>query len=81
MSLCLYLSLSAQRVSAEGSSKVQLQLILVSETQLNFHFTGVRDKALTQRNQCKELLQRMLQQVTISHHTAHKILPQLRYAL
>lgn len=50
-------------MSAETSSKVQLQLILVSDTQLNFHFTGDREKAFAQRNQCKELLQRMLQQV------------------
>lgn len=50
-------------MSAETSSKVQLQLILVSETQLNFHFTGDRENALTQRNKCKTILQRMLQQV------------------
>ena len=50
-------------MSAESSSKVQLQLILVSDTQLNFHFTGEREKALAQRNKCKELLQQLLQQV------------------
>ena len=54
---------TAQRVSSETSSKVQLQLILVSDTQLNFHFTGDREKAQTQRNRCKDQLQRLLQQV------------------
>ncbi len=39
----------AQRVSAETSSKVQLQLVLHSGAQVKFHFTA--DNALDQRQQ------------------------------
>ena len=62
----------AQRISAESSSKVQLQLILHSDTQLNFHFTGEREKAVAQRNRCKGLLQQLLQQVQADPHLQAK---------
>lgn len=53
----------AQRISAEGSSKVQLQLVLHSGSSLNFHFTGC--EALAQRNHAKEVLQQLLPQFSI----------------
>lgn len=53
----------AQRISAEGSSKVQLQLVLHSGSSLNFHFTG--GEALAQRNHAKEVLQQLLPQFSI----------------
>ena len=57
------MSPSAQRISAEGSSKVQLQLVLHSGLSLNFHFTG--GEALAQRNRAKEALQQLLPQFSI----------------
>ena len=50
--------LLAQRISAEASSKVQLQLILHDSSMINFHFTG--DEAVEQRNKVKQLLQHLL---------------------
>ena len=56
-------STAAQRISAEGSSKVQLQLVLHSGPSVNFHFTG--GDALPQRNRAKEKLQHLLPQFSI----------------
>jgi len=58
-----YQQIKAQRISAEGSSKVQLQLVLHSGSSLNFHFTG--SEALAQRNHAKEVLQQLLPQFSI----------------
>ncbi|KAL5467236.1 hypothetical protein EMCRGX_G031436 [Ephydatia muelleri] len=53
-----YQQIKAQRISAEASSKVQLQLILFDGSMTNFHFTG--DEAVEQRNKVKQLLQYLL---------------------
>ena len=48
----------AQRISAETSSKVQLQLVLHSGAHVNFHFTG--PGAMKERQRVKEHLARAL---------------------
>lgn len=62
---------AAQRISAEGSSKVQLQLVLHSGPSINFHFTG--GDALAQRNQAKEMLQHLLPQFSLQVAYIHSL--------
>lgn len=51
-----------QKISAEGKSKVQLQVILQNDQSYNFHFTSPGGQAdqLKDRNSVKELLMHML---------------------
>lgn len=57
-----YQKIKAQRISAETSSKVQLQLVLHCGGHVNFHFTA--SNALKQRQQVKEQLARALSKVS-----------------
>ena len=70
---------AAQRISAEGSSKVQLQRVLHSGPSVNFHFTGA--DALAQRNQAKEMLQHLLPQFSLQVVYIHSLVSRLRPAV
>ncbi len=58
----------AQRISAETSSKVQLQLVLHTGAHINFHFTG--SGALEERQRVKEHLARALSKASPVHISA-----------
>ncbi|XP_055337553.1 general transcription factor IIH subunit 1-like [Paramacrobiotus metropolitanus] len=57
-----YSNIKMQKISAEGKSKVQLQIILQNDESFNFHFINAKGQAdqLKDRNSVKELLMQLL---------------------
>ncbi|XP_065647449.1 general transcription factor IIH subunit 1 isoform X1 [Hydra vulgaris] len=59
---CLYSEIKMQRISPESSSKVQLQIVLHTESSYNFQFVNPKGRAaqLKNRNEIKDLLAELI---------------------